>query len=941
MQRRRRRRQEPPLRFEFAPPPPPTGPRQARRRRLRPLRFAAVLVLLFSLAVVSSLFGLMTAVAQQAPDYDQYAAGAHDPPQIGAVYARDPKKPTCRTAAPAEKGCWIRIGTLQGTEARVILGPNDISREMKSAIVAIEDRRFYEHKGFDPPGILRAVFNRVALGRREGGSTITQQLIKNTYLTPEQTVRRKFQEIFLAYQLERDVKSKPKILAQYLNTIYFGHGSHGVDAAARYYFNKKAKDLDVAEAALLAAIPKSPSEFDPLRNPGNARGRRDLVIDAMVAQGDISPAVGAKAKAAELVPADAKHEISYGLTRAPHFVEYVKELLKNRYGETVTFNGGLKVYTSIDLNEQAHAEKTIRDHLRGVGQSGTPLSGALVSIDPRDGEVRAMVGRSGAFNIAANGHRQPGSAFKPFVLAAAVRKGIQPDSEFVSRKIILQQDQAHYILVRNDFPRYSGPINLRRAMTESDNTVYAQLTQTVQPAAVVETAHDLGIVSPLDPNLAIGLGGLRIGVTPLEMAHAYSTLAARGRRVGGSILFHTPDAGYESPTQDPISILRVDHPDGRKDVNRPSSTPVMNDTDALSVIDSMRGVVNLEIGTGNAAALEGRAVIGKTGTTSDFKDAWFVGFTPQRSTAVWVGYVKPARSMARDYHGAPVFGGTYPAEIWHDFSRVALRDEARTDFPFSPGRQQDLYNVDVRRDPYVRAPFGCKGVQQLVMAVELRPADETTTCERGLTFVPDLHGLSRGRAADIADGQGLRFQYEFVAAEPGQDIDLVVDQVPDPGVQVPIDDPVRVFIARDVPLVRVPDVTGLSVAEAVAQLQAIRFRVVIEDGATDLEADDGSVVGQDQQAGTPAPRGAVVTIAVVGDVDTVEVPVVAELTVSEARLVLQGAGLTPSAERASGNGLARDDDVVIGSDVPAGQQVFPGSGITLRTGRRTAPRPVN
>jgi membrane peptidoglycan carboxypeptidase len=665
------------------------------------------------------------------------------------------------------------------------------------------------------------------------------------------------------------------------------------------------------------------------------------VIDAMVAQGDISPAVGAEAKAAPLLPEDAKHRKTLGPTRVPFFVQYVTELLKNRYGEDVTFNGGLRVYTTIDLNEQAHAEKTIRDHLGGIRQGGAPLSGALVSIDPRDGEVKAMVGGAGHFNVAANGHRQPGSAFKPFVLAAALRKGIQPDTVIESRKVILQQDETHFILVRNDFPKYSGEINLRRAMTESDNTVYAQLTQTVQPAAVVDAAHDLGIVSPLDPNLAIGLGGLRIGVTPLEMAHAYATLAARGRRVGGSILFHTPDAGYESPTQDPISILRVDHPGGQKDVNRPASTPVLEETDALSVIDSMRGVVNLEIGTGNAAALEGRAVIGKTGTTSDFKDAWFVGFTPQRATAVWVGYIKPARSMARDYKGKPVFGGTYPAEIWHDFSRVALRDEDRADFPFSPGRRQDLFNVDVRRDPYVRAPFGCAGVRQLVMAVEARPADETTQCKRGLTFVPDLHGLTRGRASDLADGQGLAFQYEFVAAEPGQRVDLVVDQIPDPGIQVPIGDPVRVFIAREVPLVRLPDVTGLSVREAVARLQAVRFRVIIEDGATDLDAADGVVVGQDAQADQPAPRGATITIAVTGDIETAEIPDVSTLTVAEARRILQRLGLVARAERASGNGVARDDDVVISTDVPPGSQVFPRSEITIRSGRPSAPPPEN
>ncbi len=409
---------------------------------MRWVRFGLVLALLTLLAIVSSMFGFMTAVAQNAPDLDQFAA--REPAQVGYLYARDPKKASCKAARAGAKGCWVRIGVLRQGEARQVLKPSQISRPMTDAIVAIEDQRFYQHKGFDPEGIVRAVFNRVALGRREGGSTITQQLIKNTYLTSEQTVRRKFQEIMLAYQVERSVHSKPQILASYLNTIYFGHGSYGVDAAARFYFGKRAKDLDVPEAALLAAIPKSPTEFDPLEHPEAARARRDLVIDAMVGQGYISAAVGADAKAAALLPADTKHEISFGATKVPFFVQYVTQLLVNKYGEKTTFNGGLRVYTSINLTEQAHAEKQVRDHLRGVGQGGTPISGSLVSIDPRNGEVKAMVGGSkygrrtkqgeSTFNIATDGHRQPGSAFKPFVLAAALKKGIQPDTVFVSRQ---------------------------------------------------------------------------------------------------------------------------------------------------------------------------------------------------------------------------------------------------------------------------------------------------------------------------------------------------------------------------------------------------------------------------------------------------------------------------------------------------------------------------
>jgi hypothetical protein len=446
----------------------------------------------------------------------------------------------------------------------------------------------------------------------------------------------------------------------------------------------------------------------------------------------------------------------------------------------------------------------------------------------------------------------------------------------------------------------------------------------------------MGINSPLDPNLSIGLGGVRVGVTPLEMAHAYSTLAARGKRVGGSILFHTPDAGYKSPTQDPVSILRVVFPDGHEDVNRPKATRAMSDTDALTQIDAMRGVVALQSGTGNAASLPGRSVIGKTGTSSDFKDAWFVGFTPQRVTAVWVGYVKPARSMAKDFKGQPVFGGTYPAEIFHDFMLQALKHEDASGFPSSPGVQQNGYTVDIRRDPYVLAPIGCKGVRELIMAVDDRPAKHTTACERGLTFVPDLAQQKRSSARTLANGQGLEFQWEYVAATPGQTIDRVVDQVPEPGVQVPIGDPVRVFIAKDVPLVRVPGVTGLDVAEAVARLQAVKFRVVIEDGATQEGARPGQVIGQDVRADAPSPRRSVITLAVVGASGAIPVPELNGLTLSAAKSLLQKAGLRVESERANGGSTTRDDDTVVDSDVAPGRQVPRGATITLMTARRQA-----
>jgi hypothetical protein len=301
-----------------------------------------------------------------------------------------------------------------------------------------------------------------------------------------------------------------------------------------------------------------------------------------------------------------------------------------------------------------------------------------------------------------------------------------------------------------------------------------------------------------------------------------------------------------------------------------------------------------------------------------------------------VGYVNPARSMAKDYKGEPVFGGTYPAEIFHDFMQQALKGEDSSGFPFSPGVQQNGYAVDIRRDPYVLAPMGCKGVRELVMKVGDRPTKETSDCERGLTFVPDLASQKRSAARTLANGQGLEFQWEYVAAQPGQTVDRVVDQVPDPGVQVPIGDPVRVFIAKDVPLVRVPAVTGLNVAEAVARLQAVKFRVVIEDGATQDGARQGEVIGQDIRADAPSPRRSVVTLAVVGASGAVPVPEVNGLTLAAAKSVMRKAGLRFESERANGGSTTRDDDEVVDTDVAPGRQVPKGATITMLTARRPA-----
>jgi penicillin-binding protein 1A len=898
---------------------------------MRWLRVLPVAFLLGLLSLVAAFFGFVTAAAQNIADLSQVESMARNPAQMGFIYARDPSDARCWHGDPFKNGCrWERIATLRSDESRILLSPAQISPQMKDAIVAIEDRRFFQHKGFDPQGIARALIKRVLLGAQEGGSTITQQLVKNTYLGSEQTLKRKLQEVVLAYQLERKWDSKQRILAAYLNTIYFGHGCYGVESAARFYFDEHASQLDAAQAALLAAVPKSPLEFDPMAHPQAALDRRNLVIDDMVTQGYLTANAGAAAKQAPLMP-NVKHSLTFGGTKVPYFVEYVTSLLQNRYGDG-TFTSGMKVYTSINLREQEIAEKTIKRHLQGVGPDAS-----LVSIQPGTGQVMAMVGGDNfaqePFNTATQGHRQPGSAFKPFVLAAALRKGIQPATQFRSGKVLLPVDTNHWIYVKNDTPNYLGWIKLPEAMTVSDNTVYMQLTATVHPQAVVDAAHAMGIVSPLDPNLAIGLGGLRVGVTPLEMAHAYATIANEGTLVGGSILFHTPDAGYRSANQDPISILKVQFPDGHADLNRPSLSRALAPVDAESMLDTMRGVVGSRDGTGYAAALPGRTVIGKTGTTSDYKDAWFVGATPQRVASVWVGYVRPARSMRHEYHGRPVFGGTYPAEIWKDFMSRVLAGQPSEGWPSSPGRAAREVVVDTRKDPWTFGQVGCVGVRPLVVSYADVPKTSEQHCVRNLTMVPDLSGQTSRKAARLAEGQGLLFQQELIPAKPGQPIGVVVDQVPDPGVSVPFHDPVRVFIPVRVPLVVVPYVTGtrsspILLGDAIAQLQTAGFKVAIEDQDPRTGFPPLAVVGQDTDPGEAAAAGTLVTLAVTGNANATRVPRLAGLTLGQVRARLSALGLGIAIHR-TGRHRAVDSDRAVSADIPPGTYVAPGTVIAV------------
>jgi len=885
-----------------------------RRRRWRWLRVGIVAFLVGLIFASATAYGFVTAISTNLPDLSQFDGRTTSLAQDGSIWV------TSETGTPR------RIAILRSDQSRVIVPSKGISKVMKDAVVAVEDRRFYAHNGVDLPGIGRAVFNRFASGTNEGASTITQQLVKNTYLTSAQTVERKVREASLAWQLEQRWP-KDRILTAYLNTVYFGHNTYGVESASKYYFGTSARNLDPADSALLAAVLKSPTTYDPINNPEAALARRNVVLKAMAAQGFIDADTAAVEQGRRLLPIN-RIEPKPLDTNYPYWAQFITEQLVNRFGTAQTFGGGMKVVTTLDLHQQQLAEQALEDRLQGKRMP----QAAIVSIDPRSGEVLAMAGGKPysvrhQFNVPADAHRQPGSAFKPFVYLAALEKGVRPTTTFPSAKQLFDLGGGQFWYVTNSEAKYGKDLQLPEAMAVSDNTVFAQLTMLIKPSAIADVAHRLGILSPIDEGQpAIGLGGLFVGVTPLEMAQAYATIANNGKRVGGSILFHTPDSGITDPSMEPISIKRIEFPDGTTLINTPVAVQAVPEDDALEVTQSMRGVIRY--GTGKAANI-GRPAAGKTGTTSDYKDAWFVGSTPQRTVATWVGFENPARPMRTQFNGSPVYGGTIPALIWSDYMRASLRGQEVEDWPEPVGTPSLPVSVDPRTGQ--RVPPGCKYAQVIVWAEALAPM-ELGPCESNLISVPDFTASNKRKANSIVTGSGLQIRFQYRAAQPGDRPGTVVVQSPMPLSAVEPGSIVTLVIARRVPGVLVPDVVASerqpsTIEGAVARLLAAQFRVVIDDQQDAEGLPLGSVVAQNPDPGEPAPLRSVVTLSASGSYKGSIVPNLAGRTVEEARTDLARVGLIAGAINA--DGLLNPADRVFSIEPSPGSKVPRGTKITL------------
>jgi penicillin-binding protein 1A len=653
-------------------------PKPPRRRvRIRKLRLLVLLLGLGILAAVSTVFGMMMAVASDLPKLELTTArNSH----LTDMHGHD-------------------LGLLTGNQKRLFLREDQIAPVMKHAIIAIEDRRFYTNEGVDLRGIGRAFFQDVIQKKVvQGGSTITQQLVKNALAAQDdRTLFQKLREAALAYHLTHQW-SKEKILNNYLNTIYFGNGAYGIEAAARTYFQAKhpgcdvtgdkvcASDLAPEDAALLAGMVSSPTAYDPIAHPQAATERRNLVLQRMLEQRFLTQSQYDTAKA-QPVPDQGDLQPPAEDTKYPYFTSWIKQQVVDRLGggqegARRAFEGGLTVQTTIDGDLQDAADAAIRQWLPNPDGPRA----ALVAIENSSGKVRAMVGgddyNNAPFNLATQGQRQPGSAIKPFILAEALRQGISPNSVWASHKLEINVPHSKEIFTVNNYEgAYSGSTTLARAITFSDNSVFAQVGIKVGTRKVAALAERMGIRTKVSHNYAMTLGGLKRGLTPLDMAHAYETFASGGDLIYGS-LSPGADNGRNQTAPGPVGIERItsrqdgkakpiELPSGEAAVNRKQRRNVLEHSVATEVGSLLQGVVRY--GTGTRAQVAGTVIAGKTGTTEGYGDAWFVGWSPQYTVAVWVGYPNEFKSMKTEYNGQPVAGGTYPAGIFQTFMGSALR----------------------------------------------------------------------------------------------------------------------------------------------------------------------------------------------------------------------------------------------------------------------------
>ena len=799
------------------------------------------------------------------------------------------------------------IRSIHAVENRTIIPLQRIPDHVVDAVISIEDERFWEHDGVDVRAILRALLANAASGEiREGGSTITQQLVKNVIIAKggiaERTLERKITEAALSRQLEKKL-TKKEILESYLNTVYFGRGAYGVQEAAKTYFGKPAHALALHEAAFLAGVIQSPEDYDPFDHPKRAKDRRNIVLGKMGQLGYASaPDVeAARNKKLKLAPASSITEYP-----APYFMDYVERLIKydprfDALGETrgerqtALLNGGLRIYTTVDMDMQRAAEEAALTAL----PNATDPHAALVAIDPRDGHVKAMVGgrnwfapkkedpfaklnlaiqaepglgcldRNKCKELAAPGTgRHAGSAFKAFALVAAIENGVSLNQTYKAGSSITfpgANNGADYVVQNYESSDFGANLSLLDATVFSVNVVYAQVMDEVGPPVVAETAHEMGIRTPFcDTCLSAVLGAAE--VNPLDMASAYGTLATNGE--------HVP----------PVAITRIEAADG--EVIYEDSTKgeqVIEPQAAYLATTALQQVI--QRGTAAAYGNIGRPAAGKTGTAQEYRDAWFVGYTPNLVTSVWVGYpeaqiemktscsgsTQPCRPTRHPTGGQGITGGSWPTYIWGNFMRAALAGIEVLDFT-QPSGGFVTVAIDTRES-------GCLASSSTpgefrVSATFIAGTEPTKTCKiKGESIeVPSVIGFSVDEAIDEIESLGLSVSVqdrETTGFPPG----TVVDQSPGGGDSAPQGSTVTIFVAVregegegevDEGMASVPNVVGYTEAAAEAKLQNAGFDVeVVREAESDrgeARRNRGRVWKQFPSSGSRAEKGSTVTI---------------------------------------------------------------------------------
>lgn len=554
-------------------------------------------------------------------------------------------------------------------ENRIPADINELPDHVKNAVVAIEDDRFYDHHGINFIAFGRAILvNLRDWNFSQGGGTITMQLARNEFLTQKKTIMRKLEEFLWAVQIERKY-SKDEILEAYLNVFYLNHGAYGIEAGARTFFGKAAKDLTVSEAALIAGVIRWPTRYSPFVNPDIAIDRRNFVLSRMQEVGFLTETEANRAKEEPLVLAERKARV----VEASYFVDHVIAQLVERYGEAAVFSGGLRVYTTLDLDMQRAAEKALAEGLPKNNQSEGSLTqpqGAILSLVPQTGEIRVMVGGRGedSFNRSVQALRSPGSAIKIFPYTAAIDQGITAADVYMDEPTEFTLITGETWSPQNYYLTFAGEVTVRKALEDSLNVIAAQIVDELGPQTVIDYGKKMGITTFVeqgrvnDVGLApLALGGMTKGVSLLEIATAYGVLANQGIKT------------------EPFSILKVTDSNGKiLEQNNPRLELVLSEQTSYLMTDLLRGAV--ERGTGKNANI-GRPAAGKTGTHSDYQDAWFVGYTPDLVSVVWFGEDTPKRMV---YQGVR-YGSWNAATIWGKFMREALKNTPISDFPKPSG----------------------------------------------------------------------------------------------------------------------------------------------------------------------------------------------------------------------------------------------------------------